>query len=112
MARMTTPLQPAAHLKLSPVPPHSGISVVSPAAYANPDRVQRGLERLRAMGFAPELGANTQTRGPLFFAGTPEQRLADLHAAFADPEISIVASVRGGYGSNYLLGALDLELIR
>ena len=42
----------------------------------------------------------------------PEQRLDDLHAAFADPETSIVACVRGGYGSNYLLSGLDLELIR
>jgi muramoyltetrapeptide carboxypeptidase len=64
------------------------------------------------MGFAPRLGANAQARGPLFFAGTPEQRLSDLHAAFADPDTSVVASVRGGYGSNYLLGALDTELIR
>ena len=64
------------------------------------------------MGFAPQLGEHTQTRGPLFFAGTPEQRLADLHAAFADPDTSMVASVRGGYGSNYLLDGLDLELIR
>ena len=53
-----------------------------------------------------------QTRGPLFFAGSPEQRLEDLHAAFANPETQVVAAVRGGYGSNYLLDEIDLELIR
>ena len=93
---MTTRFQSAQFVKLSQVPPDSGVSVISPASYANPDRVQRGLERLRTMGFAPRLGTNAQTRGPLFFAGTPEQRLADLHAAFADPDTGIVASVRGG----------------
>jgi muramoyltetrapeptide carboxypeptidase len=67
---------------------------------------------LRSFGFAPRLGTNTQKRGPLFFAGTPEERLADLHAAFADPETAIVACVRGGYGSNYLLPGLDLSLIQ
>ncbi len=67
------------------------------------------MERLRQLGYSPRLGANTQTRGPLFFAGTPQQRLADLHAAFADPETQIVAAVRGGYGSNYLLDAIDLD---
>jgi muramoyltetrapeptide carboxypeptidase len=64
------------------------------------------------LGFLPRLGANTQKRGPLFFAGTPEERLADFHSAFADPETAIVSCVRGGYGSNYLLGGLDLSLIR
>jgi muramoyltetrapeptide carboxypeptidase len=99
-------------LALAPIPPGSAISVLSPASFANPDRVDRGLENLRTLGFTPRLGANTQTRGPLFFAGTPEQRLADLHAAFADPDSAIVAAVRGGYGSNYLLDGLNLDLIR
>ena len=99
-------------MKLAGVPEDAGISVISPASFANPERIERGVERLRSLGFSPKLGACTQTRGPLYFAGSPEQRLADLHGAFADAGTSIVASVRGGYGSNYLLGALDAELIR
>jgi len=89
----------------------AAISVISPASFAIPERVELGMERLRRLGYAPRLGANTQTRGPLFFAGSPEQRLADLHAAFADPETQLVAAVRGGYGSNYLLDRIDLALI-
>ena len=109
---MTASPSPTPLVRLAPISQGAGISVISPASFANPDRVERGLERLTALGFAPRLGAHTQTRGPLFFAGTPEQRLADLHAGFADPQTSIVASVRGGYGSNYLLNGLDLDLIR
>ncbi len=109
---MTASYLPMPLLKPDPAHQGEGVSVISPASFANPDRVQRGLEALRALGFAPQLRANTQTRGPLFFAGTPDQRLADLHAAFADPDTGIVACVRGGYGSNYLLPGLDLELIR
>ncbi len=97
---------------LLPVAAGAGIRVISPASYAAAQRMERGMERLRALGFNPQTGAHTQTHGPLFFAGTPEQRLADLHAAFADPDSSVVACVRGGYGSNYLLEALDLALIR
>jgi muramoyltetrapeptide carboxypeptidase len=103
----TVPLMP-----LRPVPKGAGISVLSPASFAKPERVDRGIERLRTLGFVPRLGANTEKRGPLFFAGTPEERLADLRAAFADPESAIVACVRGGYGSNYLLDGLDLSLIK
>jgi muramoyltetrapeptide carboxypeptidase len=98
-------------LPLGPIPDNAGISVISPASFAVPERVGRGMERLRQLNFTPGLGAHTQSRGPLFFSGTPEQRLADLHSAFSDPSSSIVAAVRGGYGSNYLLDSVDLNLI-
>jgi muramoyltetrapeptide carboxypeptidase len=89
----------------------AGISVVSPASYAIPERVGSGLERLRQLGFKPKLESKTQSRGPLFFAGSAEDRLSDLHAAFADAETSLIAAVRGGYGSNYLLDGVDMQLI-
>jgi muramoyltetrapeptide carboxypeptidase LdcA involved in peptidoglycan recycling len=57
----TIPLEP-----LSPVPNGAAISVLSPASFAKPERVERGLQRLRTLGFVPRLGANTQKRGPLF----------------------------------------------
>jgi muramoyltetrapeptide carboxypeptidase len=99
-------------IKLSPVSKNAGVTVISPASFANQEKAERGVDRLRALGFEPRLGVCTQTRGPLYFAGTPEQRLDDLHAAFEDAESDIIASVRGGYGSNYLLDGLDRELIR
>jgi muramoyltetrapeptide carboxypeptidase len=96
---------------LSPIADGAGVSVISPASFASPDRVDQGIEALRKLGFRPHIGTNTQTRGPLFFAGSPEDRIDDLHTAFADPETSFVAAVRGGYGSNYLLDRVDLALI-
>jgi muramoyltetrapeptide carboxypeptidase len=50
-------------------------------------------------------------RGPLYFAGTPEQRLADLHGAFEDASTAMVMCLRGGYGSNYLLEGIDIAKI-
>ncbi|MFJ4347357.1 LD-carboxypeptidase [Pseudomonas sp. NPDC089401] len=47
-----------------------------------------------------------------YLAGSDEVRLADLHAAFADPEIDAILCMRGGYGSMRLLDRLDFELIR
>jgi muramoyltetrapeptide carboxypeptidase len=98
-------------IKLAPVRQGAGVSVISPASFAMPARVGSGMERLRQLGYSPKLGANTQSRGPLFFAGSRQERLADWHAAFQDPETSIVAAVRGGYGSNYLLDGVDLKLM-
>jgi muramoyltetrapeptide carboxypeptidase len=88
------------------------LAVVAPASNADPEKVQRGVERLRALGHTVTLMSHVLTQAWPYFAATPEQRLADLHAAFADPEIDAVICIRGGYGSNYLLERLDLELLR
>lgn len=106
---MTTASKPL--LPLGPIGPGACVSVVSPASFAISERVELGVERLHSLGYVPRLGTNTQARGPLFFAGTSEERVADLHAAFASPDTSFVAAVRGGYGSNYLLESVDLALI-
>lgn len=103
---MTVLLKPALISSGAPV------RVLSPASFAVPDLLDRGLQCLCDIGFAPSLSPHAQTRGPLFFAGTPEQRLADLHAAFADSGVAFLAASRGGYGSNYLLEGLDFDLIR
>jgi len=103
--------EPLSLLRPPAVAAGASVSVVAPASFAQPERVERGLEVLRIFDLAPRVGTSAQTRGPLYFAGTGEQRLADLHAAFADEGTSAVMCLRGGYGSNYLLDGLDLKLI-
>jgi muramoyltetrapeptide carboxypeptidase len=90
----------------------ASISVVAPASFARQDRIDDGVKNLRELGFVPKFANNAIARGPMFFAGTPQQRLEDMHASFADTESQVVMCLRGGYGSNYLLDGLDLELIR
>jgi muramoyltetrapeptide carboxypeptidase len=97
---------------LVPVPKNAGMSVIAPASSAKLEVAQVGLGRLRTMSFRPHVGPNAFQKGPLFFAGTTSQRLKDFHAAFADENTQVVASLRGGYGCNYLLPGLDLDLIR
>jgi muramoyltetrapeptide carboxypeptidase len=58
------------------------------------------------------LGAHALDSGPLYYAGTTEARVSDLHAAFADPAIGGILCVRGGWGSAELLPYLDAALIR
>ncbi len=90
----------------------AGISVVAPASSAQLERVEKGVAALRALGFVPSVGPNALHRGPLYFAGAAEKRLADLHAAFSDDHTAAVMCTRGGYGSNYLLDRLDLDIFR
>ena len=86
-------------------------AVLSPASRPDPAKVARGIEALRTLGFLPVEAAHMLTRGPLYFAGTVEQRLLDLHAAFADDSIRVLFATRGGYGSNYLLEELDMDIL-
>ena len=98
-------------LKPAALAPDSTFSVVAPASPAESLRVGIGFDALRALGFKPDLAPNAAQSGPLYFAGSPAQRLADLHDSFTNPNSSALISLRGGYGSNYLLGGLDLDLI-
>ena len=106
-------MSPSIPLLRPPAPPAgAGISVLSPASYANEERIEEGLDRLCEFGFEPRLGPHSLERGPIFFAGTAGHRLEDLHGAFTNPHTSLIAAIRGGYGSNYLLSRLNLALIR
>ena len=90
----------------------SRVAVVSPASAAKAELVQRGCERLRAFGYEPVVMPYALSRGPLYYAGTAEERVADLHAAFADASIDGMICTRGGWGSAELLPLLDRELVR
>ena len=98
-------------LKPKAVPDDALVAVVSPASTPRPDRVELGMDTLRRLGYSAQAADHSLTRGPLYFAGTPEMRLRDLHHAFADDDVRAIFSTRGGYGSNYLLEGLDLDLI-
>ncbi len=90
----------------------SRVAVVSPASAAKAELVHRGTAQLRAFGYEPVLMPHALLRGPLYYAGTAEQRVADLHAAFADRSIEGILCTRGGWGSAELLPLLDRELLR
>lgn len=99
-------------LKPAAVPAGSRVALVAPASPARADRVEQGLAALRSLGYEPVPGAHAMSRSPQYFSGTAQERVADLHAAFRDAEIKAIFCTRGGYGSNYLLESLDLDLIR
>jgi muramoyltetrapeptide carboxypeptidase len=93
------------------VKPGAKIAVLSPASSFKPELLPIGLNALSQLGFMPVLSEHASSKARPYFAGTAEQRLHDLHTAFADPEIAAIVCTRGGYGSNYLLAGLDLQLI-
>ncbi len=110
---MTRPLKSrVAPLKPRPLARGSRIALVSPSSSFDPTRWRAGQAALSALGYEPVPMPNSMKTAPQYFAGTVDERLADIHAAFADSSIDAVLCNRGGYGSNMLLPGIDLELIR
>ncbi|NQD55689.1 LD-carboxypeptidase [Pseudomonas sp. CM25] len=85
-------------------------AVIAPAGPARLD-TQKAGEWFADRGYRCRIypGAS-QAQG--YLAGSDQQRLQDLHDAFADPAIDAILCMRGGYGSMRLLDKIDYELIR
>jgi muramoyltetrapeptide carboxypeptidase len=91
--------------------PGDTVGLVDPAsAIWEPMNVEIVVESLTALGFKTKQGANLLARRG-YFAGTDEQRAADLNTMFADPEVRAIHCVRGGWGCARLLPLLDWPTI-
>jgi muramoyltetrapeptide carboxypeptidase len=88
------------------------LAVISPASTPKRELVEAGVAHLNSLGFRTVVGPHALESGPLYYAGKIEDRVGDLHAAFADPAIDGVICTRGGWGSAELLPYLDAALIR
>jgi muramoyltetrapeptide carboxypeptidase len=87
--------------------PGDVIGLIDPASATwEPVDVEIAEESLAALGFKTKRGPNLLNRRG-YFAGTDEQRAADLNAMFADREVKAIQCVRGGWGSARLLPLLD-----
>lgn len=74
-----------------------GIRIISPSGVIDPAYIDDGCARLRAWGFTMSEGAHARDAWGRF-AGTDEDRLADLVEALQDPTVDIILCARGGYG--------------
>jgi muramoyltetrapeptide carboxypeptidase len=84
-----------------------GIALVAPGGYApEPEAVERGIARLEAQGILVHNYYKHEERHQRF-AATDAERLAQLEAAAADPDVQVVMALRGAYGMTRLLPHID-----
>jgi len=86
------------------------VALVTPAFQAFPWKVRFAKERLEAQGLQVHIPSTLMNRDG-YFAGTVEEKVAEIHNAFADPDIKAIMAVRGGFGCARLLKWLDYDLI-
>lgn len=73
------------------------IRIVSPSGAIEPAFIDGATERLRGWGYEVTEGRHARDRWGRF-AGTDEDRLADLIEALHDPSVDAILCSRGGYG--------------
>jgi muramoyltetrapeptide carboxypeptidase len=89
------------------------VGVVSPSsavAALVPRRFERGVAELERRGFRVRVGEHARSKTG-WTAGRAPDRVADLHAMFADPEVRAVICTIGGFNANQLFELLDFDLI-
>jgi muramoyltetrapeptide carboxypeptidase len=102
----------SAHIRPPKLKPGTRIAVVSPASTPKRELVQAGADALRWMGYEPVIFPYALSKGPLYYAGTAQQRAEDLQKAFSDKSIGGVICTRGGWGSAEILPLLDPKIFR
>ncbi|MCX4392276.1 LD-carboxypeptidase [Streptomyces sp. NBC_00053] len=102
MSTHTYPDKPRPGDRVAVLSPSSGLPGILPLPH------ELGLRRLRE-DFGLEPVEYPTTRKP---GSTPQERAADIHAAFADPGIKAVISSIGGDDQITVLPHLDRELLR
>jgi len=79
----------------------------------DPERLERGLAALEALGFVPVPADNLARRDHRhgLFAGDDAERLAAFHRLAADPSLAAIFFARGGHGLLRVLPGIDWDLL-
>ncbi len=91
--------------------PGDTIGVVAPASNLNRTDLEAGCDALRDAGYKPFYSDSILDRD-LYFAGSTSRRTRELEDMFSRKEVRAILCARGGYGSNYLLNGLNLEIVK
>jgi muramoyltetrapeptide carboxypeptidase len=87
------------------------VALISPSGpLRDVTELARAEAHARVFGWETIVGPHAMGRAG-YFAGTDEQRAADLVSAIADPTIDGIWCLRGGYGAARLLPRVNLESI-
>src|SRR5947209_2315635 len=99
---------PKTRTKPQALRPGDTVGIVAPASNIQREMFDAGCQVLRDLGYKPFYSDSILDRD-LYFAGSVERRKRELEDMFCNNEVRAIVCARGGYGSNYLLEALDLK---
>lgn len=96
-----------------PLVPGDRVAVVAPSGPVVPERLDAGLDILRAWDLDPVPAAHVRDRDPRlgYLAGDDASRARDFQDAWCDPGTAAVMCARGGYGAQRMLDLLDWDAL-
>ena len=86
------------------------IGIISPSGPYRDNQLEQAIPFLQKLGLNFKYGQHCHNRWG-YLAGTDEERLADVHTMYEDPEIKGIICARGGYGAARFTDRLDFDLI-
>lgn len=87
----------------------SKVGIVAPgSAVSSPADIKKAEEALAYFGLIPVWGKHV-SNGTGYKTRSAEERIEDFNSFIRNPEIDAIMSVRGGYGSCYLLDSIDYK---
>lgn len=89
--------------------PGDKVALISPSYYCSMETALAAVDTLRSWGYEPVIGPNVGKKFLEHYAGTVEERLADLRWALKDPDIKAILCLRGGYSTLHLVEGLPLK---
>ncbi|HXM68956.1 MAG TPA: LD-carboxypeptidase [Candidatus Acidoferrum sp.] len=102
---------PVPRIKPPALRPGDVVGIVAPASNVKRDELEAGCEALRRAGYRP-FYFDSILEQDLYFAGSVQRRARELEDMFSREEVHAIICARGGYGSNYLLEAVDWNKIK
>ena len=87
------------------------IGIIAPGSPVDEKKLNKSVSFLENKGYGVLKGRNL-LRKSSYLAGSDDERLADLHSMFLDPDVKAIMLARGGYGTMRLLEDIDYEIIK
>jgi muramoyltetrapeptide carboxypeptidase len=109
VVRAAGPKKPLKCVAPAYLKPGDKVALISPSYYCSMETAFQAADTLRCWGYVPVIGPNVGKKYLEHYAGTVEERLADLRWALADPDIKAILCLRGGYSTLHLVEGLPLK---
>lgn len=108
----STPEHPTPEVLLpKKLTPGATIGLIAPGYAVSAEKLKEAIGYIEDLGYkvyhTPRIQGNYG-----YLSNTDEERLADLHHMFSNPDVDGILCVRGGYGCTRILPDIDWDLIR
>lgn len=99
-------------LKPAALQPGDTIGVVAPASPFHKESFELSCANWRKRGHKVVFEDSLFEREPPYFAGSVKRRAKEIEGMFQRTDVRAILCARGGYGCNYLLQEIDLDVVR